>query len=187
MYRNQAGSSWVSKAIVYTLTAGLAGLTAGALLGTVGHLLPLDLRLAVGSVLAVVAIILGVLELFGRRINPPQFDCETPQRWVHKGPLRWASRNGLALGFGATSRIGFLLWYVIPVGALLFGRPILGATIYATYGLMRGLAAPMILLGTLRLKADVSDWLIMHREATQVPVAGQLILTGVAVAVAVGL
>jgi hypothetical protein len=52
---------------------------------------------------------------------------------------------------------------------------------------MRGLAAPVILLGTLRLKADVSDWLIMHREATRVPVVGQLILTGVAVAVAVGL
>jgi len=187
VHRNQAGSSWISKAIVYTLTAGLAGLTAGALLGTVGDLLPLDLRLAVGSVLAVVAIILGVLELFGRRISPPQFDCETPQRWVHKGPLRWASRNGLTLGFGATSRIGFLLWYVIPIGALLFGRPILGATIYGTYGLIRGVAAPLILLGTLRLKADVSDWLVMHSEAMRVPMAGQLILAGVAVAVAVGL
>jgi hypothetical protein len=45
----------------------------------------------------------------------------------------------------------------------------------------------LILLGMLRLKADVSDWLILHREAARVPVAGQLILTGVAVAVAAGL
>jgi hypothetical protein len=52
---------------------------------------------------------------------------------------------------------------------------------------MRGVAAPLILLGTLRLKADVSDWLVMHSEAMRVPVAGQLILTGVAVAIAVGL
>jgi hypothetical protein len=185
--RNQAGSSWISKAIVYSLTAALAGLTAGALLGIAGDLLPLDLRLAVGSVLAVVAIILGVLELFGRRINPPQFDCETPQHWVHKGPLRWATRNGLTLGLGATSRIGFLLWYVVPIGALLFGSPILGATIYGTYGLIRGVAAPLILLGTPRLKTDVSDWSVMHSKAARVPVAGQLVLTGVAVAIAVGL
>lgn len=187
MHRNQAGRSWISKAIVYSLSSALAGLTAGTLLGIVGGLLPLDLRLAVGSVLAVVALILGTLELFGRRIKLPQFDCETPQRWIHKGPLRWAIRNGLTLGLGATSRIGFLLWYVIPIGALLFGTPILGAAIYGTYGLIRGVAAPLILLGTLRLKADVSDWLVMHSQAARVPVAGQLILTGVAVAVAVGL
>lgn len=110
----------------------LAGLTAGTLLGIAGGLLPLHLRLAVGSVLAVVAIVLGTLEFFGRRIDPPQFDCETPQLWVHKGPWRWASRNGLTLVLGATSRIGFLPWYVVLIGALLSGEPILGATIYGT-------------------------------------------------------
>jgi hypothetical protein len=76
---------------------------------------------------------------------------------------------------------------VVPIGALLFGSPILGAAIYGTYGLIRGVAAPLILLGTPRLKTDVSDWLVMHSKAARVPVAGQLVLTGVAVAIAVGL
>ena len=83
---------------------------------------------------------------------------------MQNGPLWWAIRNGVTLGFGATSRIGFLLWYVVPIGALLFGSPALGAAIYGTYELVRGAAAPAILLGTWRLKADVSDWLVMHKK-----------------------
>ena len=109
MHRNQAGRSWISKAVVYSLSSALAGLVTGAVLGAVGSLLPLDLRLAAGSILAVAAIAVGGLEFLGRRIQPLQFDCETPQRWVHKRPLKWATRNGLTLGFGATSRIGFWL------------------------------------------------------------------------------
>ena len=188
MHRNRASRrSWIGKAIVYPLSSALAGLAAGALLGSAGNLLPLDLRLAAGSVLAVAAAAAGALELFGRRIHPPQFDRETPQRWVHKGPLRWAIRNGLTLGFGATSRIGFLLWYVVPIGALLCGNPVLGAAIYGTYGLVRGVAAPSVLVATMRVKGDISEWLVLHREAARIPAAGQMVLTGVAVAVAVGL
>jgi hypothetical protein len=153
----------------------------------VGNLLPLDLRLAAGSVLAVAAAAAGALELFGRRIHPPQFDCETPQRWVRKGPLRWAIQNGFTLGLGAMSRIGFLLWYVVPLGALLCGNPVLGAAIYGTYGLVRGVAAPSILVAMMRLKGDISEWLVLHTEAARIPTAGQMVLTGVAVAIAVGL
>ena len=187
MYRNQGGErSWIGKAVVYPVSSALAGLTAGTLLGAAGNLLPLDLRLAAGSVLAVAAVAAGAFELFGRRIRPPQLDCETPQRWMHNGPLWWAIQNGVALGLGATSRIGFLLWYVVPIGALLSGSPALGAAIYGTYGLVRGAAAPVILLGTWRLKGDVSDWLVMHREAAQNSAAVVMVLTAVAVAIVVG-
>jgi hypothetical protein len=187
VHRNQAGRSWISKATVYSLSSALAGLVAGAVLGSVGGLLSLDFRLAVGSILAIAAVVVGGLELFGRRVQLPQFDCETPQRWVHKGPLRWATRNGLTLGFGATSRIGFWLWYVIPLGALLVGHPVLGALIYGTYGLIRGLGAVFILFGMLGLKIDVSDWLIERYGAARALAAGQLLLLGVASAIVVGL
>jgi hypothetical protein len=187
VHRNQAGRSWISKAVVYSLSSALAGLITGAVLGAVGSLLPLDFRLAIGSILAVVAIALGGLEFFGRRVQLPQFDCETPQRWVHRGPLRWATRNGLTLGFGATSRIGFWLWYAVPLGAFLLGDPELGAVIYGTYGLIRGLGAVFILLGMFKSKVDISDWLIEHHGAARVLAAGHLVLLGVATAIVVGL
>ena len=187
MYRNQAGRSWISKAIVYSLSSAVAGLVTGAVLGAVGSLLPLDLRLAIGSILAVVAIAVGGLEFLGHRVQPPQFDCETPQRWVHRGPLRWAIRNGLTLGFGATSRIGFWLWYVVPLGAFLVGDSKFGAVIYGTYGLVRALGATVILLGMIRLKTDISDWLIERYGEARVLAAGQLVFLGVATAIVVGL
>jgi hypothetical protein len=187
VHRNQAGRSWISKAVVYSLSSALAGLVTGAVLGAVGSLLPLDLRLAAGSILAVAAIAVGGLELLGRRVQPLQFDCETPQRWVHKGPLRWATRNGLTLGFGATSRIGFWLWYVIPLGAFLVGDPVVGAGIYGTYGLVRALGATVTVLGMIWLSTDISDWLIEEYGAARVLAAGQLVVLGVATAIVVGL
>ena len=187
MHRNQAGRGWISKAVVYSLSSALAGFVTGAALGAAGSLLPLDFRLAAGSILAVIAIAVGGLEFFGRRVQPPQFDCETPQRWVHQGPLRWATQNGLTLGFGATSRIGFWVWYVVPLGAFLLGDPRLGAAIYGTYGLVRALGAVFIFLGILRLEVDVSDWLIERYGTARVLAAGQLVFLGVVLTIVVGL
>ena len=165
----------------------VAGLAAGAALGATGKFLPLDIRLAVGSILAIAAIVVGGLELSGRRVQPLQFDRETPQRWVNRGALRWATWNGLTLGFGATSRIGFWLWYVIPLGAFLVGDPVAGVAIYGTYGLARALGAVAILLGMMRLKTDISDQLIEGYGTARVLAAGQLVFLGVATAIVVGL
>ena len=187
MHRNQAGRSWISKAAVYSLSSAFAGLAAGAILGALGSLLPLDFRLAAASILAIAAVAVGGLEVFGRRIQPLQSDCETPQRWVHRGPLAWAIQNGLTLGFGAASRIGFWLWYAIPLGAFLVGDPAFGAVIYGTYGLIRALGAVFILLGIFRFKVDISDWLIARYDTARVLAAGQLVFLGVASAIVVGL
>ncbi len=187
MHRNQAGRSWSSKATVYTLSSVLTGVITGALLGIVGHFLSLEFRLALGSFLAVMAIVIGCLELFGHHIQLLQRDCETPQRWIHKGPLRWAIRNGLALGFGAMSRLGFWLWYVVPAGALLTGRPLLGAVIYGSYGLARGSGAWGLMLGYQRLNFNLSDWLFEQTGVARVLAAGQLVFLGVAAAIAIGI
>ncbi len=187
MLRNQAGRSWITKATVYALASAVAGLVTGAALGAVGGLVPLDIRLAMGSIFALAAIAVGSLELFGRHIQPLQLDCETPQRWVNKGALGWAIRNGLTLGFGATSRIGFWLWYVVPLGAFLIGSPVAGAAIYGAYGLVRALGAPVQLLSTMRLQTDISDRLIEGYGTARVLTAGQLVFLGVATAIVVGL
>ena len=74
-----------------------------------------------------------------------QLNHETPQRWLHAGALRWATINGLTLGSAFASRIGYPLWYVVPLAALLVGRPLLGAALYALYALVRtGAVYPLL-------------------------------------------
>lgn len=154
----------------------------------IGSLLSQDFRAAMASLLAVGAIIMGGLELGGCRIRILQCDRETPQRWVHKGALRWAAQNGLALGCGATSRLGFWLWYSVPAGALLVGRPELGAAIYGTYGLIRGMAVWIIILTmTHSPKIDFADWLITRNPIAHRLAAAELMLLGLIVVVTIGL
>lgn len=186
--RNGSRRNWIGRAVVYSLASSLAGLAAGALLGAAGSLLPRDLRVALGSLLALVAIAIGGLELGGRPVRLPQRDHETPQGWVHAGPWGWAVRNGLALGWGATSRIGFWLWYAIPVGAALSGRPVLGAALYGTYGAVRGLALWGLVLGLPRwVGGDSAVWLLNRVGIARAIAAGQLLLLGAAAAIALGL
>lgn len=188
MERNQASRSWVAKATVYSLASSLTGVVTGGLLGAVGSLVPLEYRIATASLLGVIAVTLGSLELGGRRVRLPQLDHETPQSWMNVGSLRWAARNGFTLGLGAISRIGFPLWYVVPAGAFLVARPDLGIAIYGTYSMVRGMAVwPLILGGFRWLGKDYQDWLIGCARAARVLAATQLVLLGVVVVVAVGL
>ncbi len=191
MNRNQpgrkTGRGWILTGIVYSLSSALAGLVAGAILGAIGSLLSLESRLAAASLLGVLAILVGVLELNGRRIQLLQCNRETSPQWLDPGPLRWAIKNGLALGFGATSRIGFWLWYAVPAGAFFAGAPELGAIVYGTYGLVRGMGVWGILLGHYTASFDVSDWLFEHMKTARVLAAGQLVFLGVVVAIVMGI
>ena len=76
---------------------------------------------------------------------------------------------------------------MIPLGAFLFGDPWLGALVYGTYDLVRGLGAVFILLVMLSLKVDFSDWLISRSGAARVLAAGQLIFLEVSTSITVGL
>jgi hypothetical protein len=186
--RNQASSNWVTKAAVYSLASSLTGIVTGALLGGAGGFLPLEPRVAIASLLGVIAIILGTLEIGGRRVRLPQLDHETPQSWMNAGPLRWAARNGFTLGLGAISRIGFPLWYAVPAGAFLLARPDLGSIVYGTYSTTRAMAVWALILGVSRwLGRDYQDRLIGRARAARILTAAQLVLLGMVVVVAVGL
>lgn len=154
MQRNQTGRSWVGKALVYTGASCLGGSVAGAILGAVGGIAPGEARIALGTLAAVFGLTLGVLGARGVQLNPPQIDRETPQRWLNAGAWRWAALNGVTLGVGAFSRIGFWLWYTVPIGSLLFGRPLVGALIYGSYGLTRGGMAWLFLIVGRRSPAE---------------------------------
>ena len=191
MERNQAGGNRVSKAIVLPTAMVLSGLITGAFLGAAGGILSSDVRFAGASLLAVVSIVFGSLEIAGRRVWLLQYNHETPQRWLEMGPMRWAVVNGLALGFGATSRIGFWLWYTIPLGALLFARPDLGAAIYGTYSIVRGMAVWVLILGGSRISKWLGEgwgsWVTRHMSTARVVAASQLVFIGTVVAIVVGL
>jgi hypothetical protein len=193
VHRNQARSSWVKKGIVFTSGSLVMGLVAGAVLGYSGSLVPRDVRLGLGTLLAFAAVACGLVEVAGRRIRPPQWNRETPQRWMYAGPLRAALRNGLTLGLGLTTRIGFVLWYAVPVGAFLTGDPVFGAVIYATYSLTRGIT-PWIMISWQRLYGQQHGW-TFERIGTSLPrhavivkriAAGQLVFLGIAVLAHVG-
>jgi len=187
VYRNQAGSNWISKAILFSSSTLLAGLVAGAALGALGSLVPVMARVASGSVASVAAVVLGVLSLAGRT-RVLHCSRETPQRWVHAGPTRWALRNGATLGVGATTRIGFWLWYAVPFGSMLLANPVLGALVYGIYAGTRGMAVWGILFSLMPKYGEAyADWLLARAPVARMATAGYLIVLGVVGMLVVGL
>lgn len=145
MYRTQRGRSEGLRLAAYAAAGLAAAALAGALLGLLGSLVPGAVRAALAVVLALAAICIALLELSGRRVPLVQIDRETPYGWLAPGPLLWAWRNGAALGFGARTRLGFWLWYAIPLGSFLAGSVWLGALGYGLYGLTRTLGVAGLL------------------------------------------
>jgi hypothetical protein len=186
--RNQGKSSWITKALLYALSATIAGVIAGLGAGMLGRALSQDVRTATATLLALVALALAFAELAGRRVRLIQFNRETPQRWLHYGPMRWATLNGAALGTGAGSRLGFWLWYVIPLAGLLSADPLLGALVWGAYGLARATAATLMILAA-RERGGVDAvglWLVRHNSAARRAAAAELAVLAVAVAVTAG-
>lgn len=131
---------WQTKALVGVIGATLVGITAGALTAAIGAAVGPSVRAATATVALLVLLALLLI-----RAPLPQIDRETPQSLLHRGPLVWAATNGGLLGFALTSRLGFWLWYVIPISAFANGSPLAGAAIWGSYGFVR--------LGTLALVA----------------------------------
>lgn len=185
--RNQAGSNLFVKGLLFSLSAIISGVILGAMLGFLGSWVNADVRIAAASLLGVVAVVIGVLELYDKT-SVLECDKETPQSWVHHGPIIWPIENGLALGCGATSRIGFWLWYVIPLSSLLSGKVEYGALIYATYSFTRGMSIWFIIFGLTRLvKEDWTVWLLKNRTNMRLLSATHLILLGLFVIIVFGI
>jgi hypothetical protein len=129
------------------LAGTTGGVLAGAVLGLLGAVIPGGERAAIGVVLALALVIVPLV----RPKWLPQSDRETEQSLLGRGPYQWALFNGLLLGLGFTTRIGYWTWYVIPVAGLISGSPLVGALIWGSYSLCR-----MAFITALALR--------MHRE-----------------------
>ncbi len=181
-------SLWILRAITFALSSTVVAAGFGLLLGRFGGLLPEAVRLALGTLAGTAAIFLGVLLIARRAVKLPQFDSETPQRWVNLGGLRWAMLNGAALGLGFASRIGFWIWYVIPVGAFLSGDGFAGGIVYGVYGAVRGwmVWTWLIVLRGDRNGEDLSRRLLWSYAAAARSLEFYLLFLGLVVVVLVG-
>jgi hypothetical protein len=112
-------------------------------LGSFGLLLD-HLSRAVLFIGALLATLIG-LWLKGK---PWQLDRETAMRWLSYRDWRTAALNGGMLGLGFTTRIGFWLFYLVPILAMAVHSVLLSALIYGAYGVSRiGLSLVQVLIG----------------------------------------
>lgn len=189
MTRANAKIGWLGTAAVYSVSSLVGGAASGAILGTAGGLVPAPARVACAALFCLGAATVAALELTGRRVPVLQCNRETPRTWVDTGPLKWAMLNGLALGCGAASRIGFPLWYAVPAAAFLGGSTELGTAVYALYGGVRGAGVWFIMFGLsrwVRPSRDVGRWLNRQSRPAHALAAAYLLLTGVSLSVLVG-
>lgn len=131
-------------------------------------------------------ILVGValINLVYRLVPLLQIDRETPRDWVEEHAVYWAMKNGFFLGIGFTSRVGFWLWYIVPLSTLLIGDIRLGGMIYGVYGASRGSAVWLILLKISR--ANEVTWLTDYYQSAQHMSNWLLLTVGLAVIVLVG-
>jgi hypothetical protein len=122
--------------LAFIIAAVVAGGAAGAIDAAVVSLTgPTGLV----ATIAIAGILLVVLALGATGVLIPvlQRDVETPRQWVDEGRYHWALKTGVALGFGASTRLGFWSWYLIPTAAAASGSVLAGALIWGTYALVR--------------------------------------------------
>jgi hypothetical protein len=133
------------RGMAFVLSAVTVGFAAGSAVGFGGSKIPRDARVAISLGAAFVFAVIGVIEVTGRRVPLPQLSRETTRRY---GEMAMGSviRNGTAMGAGITTRIGFWLWYVVPVAATLSGTALGGAIIFCVYSFTRGIAPLLLIL-----------------------------------------
>lgn len=129
------GSTGVA-ALVLLVFGTRAGALAGGVVGGMGAPLSPSVRLVLATIGALAVLVAALLG------NPPwQPDRETPRAWLRYGDWRTAATNGVVLGLGFPTRLGFWLWYLVPLAAFASGSPSTGALIFLCYSAARLLAS----------------------------------------------
>lgn len=147
------------------MSATFAGGAAGALVALLGGLLSEENRSAAGTALALCICVAPLIA--PHRVL--QLNRETKQNLLSLGPMAWASVNGGLLGLGVVSRIGYWVFFLMPVSTLVIASPGIGALIWGTYGFIRLSIASLIAYHMNRSPtrmASISATLLSRRPAT---------------------
>jgi len=185
VHRMGRNARWQTKALVSLAAGTVSGAVAGSLAGAIGLLTPLELRAAAGTA---AGLALTILPLFG--VSLPQRDRETPQSLMKRGPVFWSAANGALLGVAVINRIGFWLWYVVPLSAFLSGSPVAGAAVWGFYGFAR-LGVIDVIAVKMRdhhaSSSNVSHSLIKSGERVRRAMTAMAVGTGVVILLSTGL
>jgi hypothetical protein len=179
--RGASQSHWTAVLAHYVAAGTIAGGVGGAFLGLAGALLvPPTVGAHSETVFAAVAAVLGLCFVLRPNLAMAQCNVETPKSWTRLGPVPWAWLNGLTLGCGLASRIGFPLWYAIPFGAFLAAEPLPAAAIFALYGFVRTSSAGALIAAAHRVGdfGSVADWVLGQRARATAFTTGFLAVAG---------
>jgi hypothetical protein len=179
-------ASWAVLASTTVLAAGVAGALAGAIVGGFGAFVPLDVRVVLGMTGALLLIVAACLP----RLGVLQWDRETKQELLVRGPLVWAMLNGALLGVGVTSRLGFWIWYTVPLCAFVLGVPAAGAVIWGGYSVARLVLAIALSFAMRRrpgAAVSLADTLIVQRSRARQGTNAVLTVLMVAMILVLGL
>jgi hypothetical protein len=179
--RGNGRSSLGIPMIVLTATAAAAGAAVFAVIAAVGAAFP-----SASRGLFAAAASLALIVAAARASRPWQRDAETPMDWLEREGLTVAVRNGLALGAGFLTRLGFWMWWVLPVLAFESGSVRAGAIVGGAYGAVRLGASSLV---AVRAEAKRSDrlprrLLLWRPRATAAADPLFFVASGVALAVA---
>lgn len=162
----------------------MGGICTGAVFGVVASVLSSESTNAVDYVIiAVVAVVAGsgLYELITARRPKTivQRNVETPLEWTSKSGAEWALKNGFALGAGVGTRIGFSVWYIMPITALALGTFFGSVAIFAVYGFCRTAFVTVLYALSLRTSAsEIADLLLRHlRSARRIAGASAVLLS----------
>jgi hypothetical protein len=138
-------------AAIFLAVSIVVAALAGATLGALGQLVALPIRSVLG-ICAVLAIAVAAVS----RPLPWQFERETSIRWLEYQDWRTAAYNSASLSLGFTTRIGFWMFYLVPIGAFMSGHALVGALVYSIYGTARSGASLVMVVAAMR-SARITD------------------------------
>jgi hypothetical protein len=186
--RGDTPGGWIALAAVFVIGSVVAGTAAGFFLGGMGTAVSPDGRATIVALLALAGIVIATGEVLrGWRIPVLQWNRETPREWLLHRPLLGAFRTGLAIGSGFATRIGFWLWYVVPLAAFASGSVVAGAAIFGMYAVVRALV-PVVLAGSIAVRSgssipsmhDLQDKLTNRQTEAQTTLSLAMLVLGVA-------
>ena len=144
--RGHGRSSLRAALLVLTGFATLSGALVFAAVAEAGALFPPLSR----GLVAVAASAVMISAAFSRQ-EPVQRNAETPASWLERENLLVAAWNGLALGAGFVTRLGYWLWWVLPL--------VVFETAAAPDGLLAGAAYGLTRVGLSSIGAATVFWL----------------------------
>ena len=175
---------WV-KATLHALGAAVGGAILGAGVAQLGAALSPADRAAAGSLLGAALAVVSML-----RLPVLERNTETPQSLLRLGSVGWSVANGALLGTAVTNRIGYWLWYAVPIGCFVSGEPLAGAAIWGVFVCAR-LATIIVVARAMIRRPDraplLADSLLALRSEARAVMTALAVVTGTLIVLLLGL